>query len=598
MEQVSVGSVFMSYSRRDHEVMQRIVAFLRKQGIKAWVDNEKLIPGTPIWEEEIEKAIKGASAVIVVLSPDAKNSEWVRREISLADQNRKRIFPVLVRGNEDSSITLRLITRQYVDIRENEIAGLNALYNSLVRYLSELQAELDQNDREKPKAENKAQKARLPAEQRAEVEGLAREWAEAERNAQGEQLQAKQKAEEELSTGRKKSRVSLRSMLVRGGLLVVGLVALVALVSYNNELNSRKDIATARARNARKTVTAEAQKQDALVYLAVARAWPPVFTDDFTANTLGWYLGNISDTHEISNRLITNGKFRWEEKAVQDNIAGLNTIAAGPITNFYLTMEASRTSGNGDSGFEYGLMIRVEDKDNYYAYLIYDDDCWRFYRIYDGEYSFLEGDCWAGIQDGAVNRLAIIAEGSHFIFFINDQYVGEADDDLVSGERVGIRVILHQAGDEAVFEFDNFELRSLDATIGEVTPTAPVPPEATSIQGTTTPPCDSLTFVEDVTVPDDTIMSPGQDFIKTWRVKNIGSCPWGAGYELVYAGYSDELSGRFQPLTEVVQPGQFVEISVQFRAPDETGEYISAWQMRNPAGITFPHPIYVKIIVQ
>ena len=141
MSVLSTGHVFISYSRRDHDVMWRIVRFLREQGIKVWVDNERLIPGTPIWEEEIEKAIKGASAAIVVMSPDSKNSEWVRREISLADQNRKHIFPVLVRGDEDSSITLRLITRQYVDLRENEESGLHSLYAALSDYLNYVEPE-------------------------------------------------------------------------------------------------------------------------------------------------------------------------------------------------------------------------------------------------------------------------------------------------------------------------------------------------------------------------------------------------------------------------------------------------------------------------
>lgn len=118
--------------------MWRIVRFLHEQGIRVWVDNEKLIPGTPVWEEEIEKAINVAPAAIVVMSPDSKNSEWVRREISLADQHRKQIFPILVRGDEDSSITLRLITRQYVDLRENENEGLHLLHTALSNYLNEL----------------------------------------------------------------------------------------------------------------------------------------------------------------------------------------------------------------------------------------------------------------------------------------------------------------------------------------------------------------------------------------------------------------------------------------------------------------------------
>jgi HEAT repeat protein len=133
-----IGYVFMSYSRKDEEIMRMIAKFLRAQGIKVWVDNEKLIPGTPIWEEAVEKGIKNASAIVVLLSPDSKKSEWVRREISLADQNQKRVFPVLVGGDENSSITLRLINRQFVDIRINRDGGLQSLCDAISFYISEL----------------------------------------------------------------------------------------------------------------------------------------------------------------------------------------------------------------------------------------------------------------------------------------------------------------------------------------------------------------------------------------------------------------------------------------------------------------------------
>lgn len=114
-------------------------------------------------------------------------------------------------------------------------------------------------------------------------------------------------------------------------------------------------------------------------------------------------------------------------------------------------------------------------------------------------------------------------------------------------------------------------------------------------------PCDLLSYdpvTVDVNVPDNTIMAPGQDFIKTWRVKNIGSCPWGAGYVLAYAGYDDDMDGQFIAMTEVIQPGQEVEISVQFKAPQQAGIYVSAWSMRNPSGFFFEERIFVKIVVQ
>jgi len=229
MPELSTRHVFMSYSRRDDVVMRRIVIFLRSQGIKVWVDNEKLIPGTPIWEEEIEKAVQNTSAVIVVLSPDSKDSEWVRREINLADQHEKRVFPVLVRGDEKTSISLRLIGRQYVDIRTYEEAGLNYVSASILRYLEDLDAQ-EQNTKkeasrlaaqktrtEKRLAKQKADEERIAYEksvgrasnltnenenrlaaQKAEEERIAREKAETERKAKADaERLAVQKAEDE-----------------------------------------------------------------------------------------------------------------------------------------------------------------------------------------------------------------------------------------------------------------------------------------------------------------------------------------------------------------------------------------------------------------
>jgi hypothetical protein len=123
----------------------------------------------------------------------------------------------------------------------------------------------------------------------------------------------------------------------------------------------------------------------------------------------------------------------------------------------------------------------------------------------------------------------------------------------------------------------------------------------TNAEGTQVELCDSLGYnllTVDVNVPDNTTMSPGQDFTKTWLVKNTGACPWGAGYVLTYAGYSDDMDGQFIAMTEVIQPGQEVEVSVQFKAPEKAGEYLSAWTMRNPQGVEFPEIVFVKVIVQ
>ena len=142
-----------------------------------------------------------------------------------------------------------------------------------------------------------------------------------------------------------------------------------------------------------------------------------------------------------------------------------------------------------------------------------------------------------------------------------------------------------------------------DTSVPDATATAtlPVVAQVTNLSGTPEALCDSLTFnpaTVDVNVPDNTPMTPGQDFIKTWKVKNNGACEWGPGYVLAYAGYEDQMSGQFVALTDVVLPGEEVDVSVQFKAPSDAGTYLRAWQMRNPAGITFEEIIFVKILVQ
>jgi hypothetical protein len=129
--------IFISYSRDDADIMSRIAFFLRDHGFKIWVDNEKLVPGTPTWEQSVEEAIKNSFAVIVLVSPDSRNSSWVRREITYAEHLHKRIFPLLLKGPGIISLPLRLITRQYVDFRKDEDEALNDLLAALLFHVEE-----------------------------------------------------------------------------------------------------------------------------------------------------------------------------------------------------------------------------------------------------------------------------------------------------------------------------------------------------------------------------------------------------------------------------------------------------------------------------
>ena len=108
--------------------------------------------------------------------------------------------------------------------------------------------------------------------------------------------------------------------------------------------------------------------------------------------------------------------------------------------------------------------------------------------------------------------------------------------------------------------------------------------------------CNNAAWVADVSVQDGAHMSPGQEFEKTWRIKNIGSCTWGAGYGIIY-GYGIEMNGQPYPLSESVFPGGVVDITVKFTAPDAAGEYKSYWRMANASATNFGEFFYVEISV-
>jgi hypothetical protein len=137
-------------------------------------------------------------------------------------------------------------------------------------------------------------------------------------------------------------------------------------------------------------------------------------------------------------------------------------------------------------------------------------------------------------------------------------------------------------------------------------PTAtPTPaPTATTPATPTSATCTDLAkFVEDVTVPDDTEMLPGQEFIKTWRLQNVGTCTWTSQYSLVFVE-GDQMNGASPlPLVSSVAPNTSVDISVSLKAPGTTGGYRGDWKLKNAAGVNFglgtnaADTFYVKIKV-
>ena len=105
----------------------------------------------------------------------------------------------------------------------------------------------------------------------------------------------------------------------------------------------------------------------------------------------------------------------------------------------------------------------------------------------------------------------------------------------------------------------------------------------------------NLTFIEDVTIPDNSFIAFGSTIEKQWLIENSGTCHWNAQYRLRHTGGA-ALGAPEEVALFPARSGTQVTIQITFTAPFEGGVYESAWQAFDPKGFPFGDPIYIRIL--
>jgi hypothetical protein len=109
--------IFISYSRRDQEFVTRLASDLDRQVAGAWFDQSTIQVGQK-WHDEIMDGIRECKAFVLVLSPDAAESRYVREEVNKALELGKPIIPVLYRpGNWSGEFAALVKDVQTLDLR-------------------------------------------------------------------------------------------------------------------------------------------------------------------------------------------------------------------------------------------------------------------------------------------------------------------------------------------------------------------------------------------------------------------------------------------------------------------------------------------------
>ena len=129
------------------------------------------------------------------------------------------------------------------------------------------------------------------------------------------------------------------------------------------------------------------------------------------------------------------------------------------------------------------------------------------------------------------------------------------------------------------------------------TPTPlPVLPEVAARPTAVADCTNSLRFVADETIPDNTVVQPGEALDKRWRVKNAGTCNWDGRYRLRHvAGWA--MGAPEEMALFPARAGAEVVVRIVFTAPDAPGNFFSTWQAVDPLGRPFGDPIYIQITV-
>lgn len=116
-------------------------------------------------------------------------------------------------------------------------------------------------------------------------------------------------------------------------------------------------------------------------------------------------------------------------------------------------------------------------------------------------------------------------------------------------------------------------------------------------------PGDATAFVDD-TIPHGTLMKPGEFFVKTWRIRNVGTIPWHSR-RLERQG---PLTGpglitspeRYVPIPDT-EPGEIAEIDAVLKAPGYDCTSIAYFKMVNEEGfLCFPdvHQLGLDVLVR
>ncbi len=126
-----MADVFVSYSRSDSELVNRLVERLRERGKDVWVDVEG-IRDAEVFPAALRRAVEGSDGFVFVISPDSVASPFCEQEVDHAVELNKRVVPLAYRSVPDERIPEGIRVRNWIPVGDGNFdAGVERLVQAL-----------------------------------------------------------------------------------------------------------------------------------------------------------------------------------------------------------------------------------------------------------------------------------------------------------------------------------------------------------------------------------------------------------------------------------------------------------------------------------
>jgi hypothetical protein len=534
--------VYISYSHRDRQIAERLHNDLTAAGIDVFRDIPHILPGMN-WEDAIADAIASAALVAALRSPAAAASEFVGRDIALAQANDIPILPVIVAGSPESVLGPDLSRLQALRMDRDYTAALTRLITSarVKRALRQLL----------PMAANQSMQLTLDAI-RAALPDIDRNPA-----ALDEAVDDLARAGVTLimpeSTPPDAAGFPRRDRVLPGAPVYAAPFLNAPLMGHVPDSNA---VQTARRAN---------------------RNAPP-------------------DWQEVSESRVGAG---WIETAFLNastrtpvQTKGGSSVASvdTPFVTFRPTLHASPSAdappiGKVDTGEE--VLIAGFDESSQWARLAertgtVGGDAVRQRWIAS---HYLEGRPRPPLSASANLNLRAEAGRSARVLRVLQ---GGTPLGLIRWDDSREWLLVTTPDGEQGFVSAEFVLEPDGISLGEQL-------RRWSIRAGRTP---AVQFVADVTIPDGEHIASGQRFTKVWRVRNTSGQVFAEGTMLAFTG-GDPLGARSLtlPINEPLYPEKDADIVLELVAPEKPGRVRSGWELRDRSGQAISLELSVEIEV-